>query len=495
MSEQTTDAFASSRRRFEGVISFLATGEAMALEHGALEERLEQESREVFRQLFEDHLVVRATREQRVEVVDAAGKAHRSVEAGHRRTLATVFGPVQVERLAYRRRGEENLHPADASLNLPQEKHSHGLRRWSAIEASRGSYDGATDAIARATGQKVGKRQVECLVARAASDVEGFYQERSGPDADPKDALVLSVDGKGIVMRPEALRQATKKAAESSSPKIKARLSKGEKHGRKRMAELGTVYDATPVVRRGADIMAGQDQEPVKGPEAKNKWLTASVVDDAAEVIKDVFDEAQRRDPGHRRAWVGLVDGNNHQIDRIEKEAVRRKVKITIVIDLIHVLEYLWTAAWCFFAEGDTDAEAWVRDRALAILGGGAKDVAAGIRRRASSGQLKTSARKGADECARYLTNKADYLDYPTALAAGWPIATGIIEGACRHIVKDRMDLTGARWSLDGAEAVLKLRVVRSNGDFDDYWRFHLSQEYERVHRSRYTDNIIPMAA
>jgi hypothetical protein len=106
-------------------------------------------------------------------------------------------------------------------LNLPQEKHSHGLRRWSAIEASRGSYDGATDAIERATGQKVGKRQVESLVARAAVDVEGFYAERSGPEADPEDALVLSVDGKGIVMRPEALREATRKAAESSTPKIR----------------------------------------------------------------------------------------------------------------------------------------------------------------------------------------------------------------------------------------------------------------------------------
>jgi hypothetical protein len=494
MSERT-DAFASSRRQFEGVVSFLGTHEAMALEHGALEERLDQESREVFRRLFQDHLIVRAQREEHIEVVDAAGNARTSVETGHRRTLATVFGQVQVERLAYRKRGEENLHPADASLNLPQEKHSHGLRRWSAIEASRGSYDGATDAIERATGQTVGKRQVESLVARAATDVADFYQERSGPDADPEDALVLSVDGKGIVMRPEALRQATKKAAESSTPKIKTRLSKGEKHGRKRMAELGTVYDATPVPRRASDILAGKEQEPVTGPVAKNKWLTASVVEDAAEVIKDVFDEAERRDPEHQRTWVALVDGNNHQIDRIEKEAARRKVKITVVIDLIHVLEYLWTAAWCFFEEGDTNAEAWVRARALAILDGGVRDVAAGIRRRASSEQLRTSARKGADECARYLTNKADYLNYPTALRKGWPIATGIIEGACRHIVKDRMDLTGARWSLDGAEAVLKLRVVRSNGDFDDYWRFHLSQEHERVHRSRYADNTIPMAA
>jgi hypothetical protein len=134
-------------------------------------------------------------------------------------------------------------------------------------------------------------------------------------------------------------------------------------------------------------------------------------------------------------------------------------------------------------------------DRALGILDGGARDVAAGIRRRATGEGLKTSDRKGADTCASYLTNKAAYLDYPTALAQGWPIATGIIEGACHLIVKDRMDLTGARWSLDGAEAVLKLRALRSNGDFDSYWRFHLSHEQGRVHRSRYVDGAIPRAA
>jgi hypothetical protein len=328
-------------------------------------------------------------------VVDAAGTVRTSVESGHRRALATVFGEVDVERMAYRSRGEENLHPADASLNLPEEKHSHGLRRWSAVEASRGSYDGATDAIERATGQKVGKRQVESLVQRAAADVDDFYEQRSGLGGDREDVLVISVDGKGIVMRPEALRKATRKVAGSSSPKIKTRLSKGEKHGRKRMAELGTVYDATPGPRSPTDVLAGKDQDLVKGPVAKNKWLTASVVEDAASVIKHVFEEAERRDPEHERTWVALVDGNSHQIDRIEKEAARRKMKITVVIDVIHVLEYLWTAAWCFFAEGDPSAEAWVRDRALAILDGGARDVAAGIRRRASREQLKAAARKG----------------------------------------------------------------------------------------------------
>ncbi len=101
----------------------------------------------------------------------------------------------------------------------------------------------------------------------------------------------------------------------------------------------------------------------------------------------------------------------------------------------------------------------------------------------------------GRFNCARYLVNKAAHLDYPTALASGWPIATGVIEGACRYLVADRMDITGARWSAEGAEAVLKLRAVRANGDFETYWRYHLDRERQRVHESRYHKGVIPAAA
>jgi len=121
--------------------------------------------------------------------------------------------------------------------------------------------------------------------------------------------------------------------------------------------------------------------------------------------------------------------------------------------------------------------------------------VAGAIRRAATIAGLDQTQRAGADACAIYLTNKARHLDYPTALTNGWPIATGVIEGACRHLVKDRMDLTGARWGLPGAEAILKLRAIASNGDFDDYWAYHLAQERHRVHESRYAHNVIPQAA
>jgi len=492
------DPFAACRERLEMLVSFLEGAEAAAASHAELEQRVSLDGREVLRLALQGHLDLRASSEQRVEeVTDAAGVPRGSVEAGHERVLATVLGEVTLSRLAYRRRSCPNLHPADAALNLPAERYSHGIRELAAVEAARGSFDGVVEAIERATGQHLGKRQVEELAARAAVDFEAFYAQAPRPQAKPTDVVVLSADGKGIVMRPGALRPATAKAAAAAVPKLATRLSKGEKANRKRMATVGAVYDLTPVPRSPEDILASADAaaSPTSAPVAKDKWLMASVENDAAAVVTQVFDEAQRRDPGHQRPWVALVDGNNHQIARIKAEAKARKLRVPIVVDFIHVLEYLWSAAWCFFAEGDAGAEAWVADKAMAVLHGQASTVAASVRRKATCRRLCPAERAKADTCAAYLLAKRPYLDYPTALAKGWPIATGVIEGACRHLVKDRMDITGARWSVAGAEAVLKLRALGANHEFPAYWQFHLSRELQRVHQARYADNVIPTAA
>ena len=335
-----------------------------------------------------------------------------------------------------------------------------------AIEASRGSFEQAQEAVERTTGQRVGKRQVEQLAQRAAVDFQEFYEVSPRQRTVVGDVVVLSADAKGIVMRPDALRRAT--AAANASAKLVTRLSKGEKRNRKRMAEVASVYEVTPVPRTPLDIMAGDeghDDDSPAPPKAKNKWLTASVSDDAATVLAQLFDEAERRDPSHRRTWVALVDGNNHQIDRIETESLERKVDVTVIIDFIHVLEYLWGAAWSFFNEGDNAAERWVKDKANAVLEGKASTVAASITRKATRLGLNTGERKNADTCANYLLAKRNYLDYPTALEWGWPIATGIIEGACRFLVKDRLDISGSlgarrcRGSLEASSATKQRRL------------------------------------
>jgi hypothetical protein len=314
--------------------------------------------------------------------------------------------------------------------------------------------------------------------------VEAFYLRRAVSPAPDDHALVLTFDGKGIVMIPGALRPATARAAAAAEGRLATRLSPGEKNGRKRMAGLACVYDAVPVPRAPEDVISTPAQKRRKKkaqaakpkdngrprePQAMGKWLTASVTDDIPAVIAAAFGEAERRDPGHRRTWIVLVDGNSTQIEAVTAEAASRGITITIIIDFIHVLEYLWKAAWSFSGKAEPAAEEWVAAQARKILHGKARQVAAGIRRRATAYGYRGPERAGADECARYLDNKNGYLDYATALAKGWPIATGIIEGACRYIVKDRMDITGARWGLEGAEAILKLRTLIASGDFDGY--------------------------
>ena len=408
------------------------------------------------------------------------------LETGHGRALATLFGTVTVTRCAWRKPGAPNWHPADAALSLPARRHSHTLAKLAVIEAARGSFDDAREAVTRRCGPVIGKRQIEESVVHAAADIPAFYAARVPHPWTSSTLLIMSADCQGIVMRPGALRAATAKAA-AKLGKMRTRLAAGEKPNRKRMACLAAVYDAEPAKRRPHDVIAppggrhgGRELPP--GPKALARWLAGSVRNDPAEVIAAMYDEAEARDPAHLRTWVVLVDGAEHQLDLIRAEAVRRGVTIHIIIDIIHVLEYIWGASWCFHEAGDPAAEDWVAVKALAVLAGDSTRAAQEITAEADAAGLAGSRRTGADACVRYLGNKHGFLRYDQALAAGWPIATGVIEGACRHLIADRLSISGSRWGLDGAEAVLTPRAVISNGDFSEYWRFHLEREHQRLY-------------
>jgi hypothetical protein len=412
------------------------------------------------------------------------------------RPLLLLFGAVEVPRLAYQAPEVEGLHPMDAALNLPEELYSHGVRRRVAVEIAKSSFDETVAHLAATTGAPVPKRQVEELTVRAAQDFEDFYATRELAAEKTDDLMVLSFDGKGIAMRHEDLRPATKKAADTRPHRLETRISKGEKRNRKRMAEVAAVYTIAPWIRTPMDVL--HSLRPLRDtaverprPVAKRVW--ASVEHEPAHVIGAAFDEAFRRDPEQRRRWVVLVDGNKDQLRWVKKAAKRRRARITIVLDVIHVLEYLWKAAYCFFADGTKEAEDWVQRRLEGLLlGRSGGEIAAVIRQRADQLGLPEDKRAGADSCADYLVKYTRLLHYDRALASGLPIATGVIEGACRYLVKDRMDRTGARWSLAGAEAVLRLRALRASGDFDAYWEFHLAKEHRRNHRERYAGGDIP---
>ena len=484
--------FAASADLFTTLVAELEGPAAAGLTACELEDLLAERGREVQRQLLQDHLDLRAAREElaarerRAPATGADGITRNRVETGHGRLLATLFGTVRVTRCAWRRPGAPSLCPADAALSLPACRPSHALARLAAVEAVRGSFETAHAAITRRCGPVMGKRQVEQAVVSAACDIASFYDARIAVPCTTSTLLVLSADAKGIVMRPQALRPKTARAA-ARQGRMRTRLAPGEKPCRKRMATLACVYDTEPSPRRPHDIIA-----PPSGrhgsralrprPKATAKWLAGSVVNDPASTIASAFDQAGARDPQHQRTWVVLVDGAEHQLGLIRAEAQRRDVTIHIVIDLIHVLEYIWKAAWSLHSPGDPAAEDWVAVKALAVLAGDSARVAAEITAEADAAGLTAAQRAGAGACVRYLTSNHDYLRYDQALAAGWPIATGVIEGACRHLIGDRLDITGARWGLQGAEAILTLRAVISNGDFDDYWRYHLAQEHQRLY-------------
>jgi hypothetical protein len=487
------DQFYEARMAFEDLIAQLLSPAAAGLSHSQAEDLIEGHGREVLRQLLQGWLESRGPGDVGPALIDPDG-VRRTQRRLHSRALESLFGTVQVERLGYGAPGQASLHPLDAALNLPEERYSHALRKKVAVEAARSSFEEVVEAIVEHTGAQVPKRQTEELCQRAAQDFEAFYAERRAqsqvPPADAAGAIVvLTTDGKGVPMRKDALRPQTRKAAETSTHKLSTRLSKGEKRHRKRMATVASVYSIAPYVRRADDVV--RELAPVREvrherrPQPQGKRVWASVRQAPRAVIAEMFDEARGRDPEGQRPWVVLVDGQEHQLRLLRQEVKRRRLTVTLILDLFHVLEYLWAAAFAFYAEGSAEAELWVRTQLLALLRGRVSQVAAAMRRSATVRAFPASKRAAVDKCADYLLKYRAMLRYDQYLAAGYPIGTGVIEGACRYLVKDRMERTGARWSLDGAEAVLRLRALWTNGDFEPYWVFHLHREYERNHASR----------
>ena len=495
----TAEPFAEARAQFGALAGFLGSQEACRLTHSELERELEQRGRELLRQLLQAHLEVRGPGEAAGPVTGADGVG-RDQSRLHERGLETVFGTVQVERVGYGAEGAASLHPLDAELNLPPERYSLEVRRRVAEEAAKSSFDEVVQLLAGTTGAQVGKRQVEELVRRAAQDFDAFYQMRYEvrPAEETGAILVLTADGKGVVMRREDLREATRQRAARTPHKLAHRLSRGEKRNAKRMATVAAVYTIAPYVRTPEAVLGTlapqHGREPPDRPRPERKRVWASLEHTPDEVLREAFREARRRDPDGQKRWVALVDGNEPQLESLQRLFRREGYRALIVLDFIHVAERVWKAGRDFHQEGSETLEAWVTERLLGILRGRAPHVAAGMRRSATRQGLAEEARVGVDACADYLLKYASYVRYDRYLEEGLPIATGVIEGACRYLVKDRMDRTGARWSLHGAEAVLRLRALRSSGNFEAYWRFHEQQEYRRHHAAQYADGkVVPI--
>lgn len=495
--------FEASTRKFDELVERLTSDEVCELDHGRLETLVQKEGREVLRLLLQEHLDYRGPGRVDVPVIGADGVVRTEYRPSDR-GLTTVVGEVRVDRAGYGKAGHATLFPIDAALNLPQDAYSFGMCRQIAEEVAKNSYAEAVQAIENNTGERVGFRQAEEQVIKASQDVGAFHEAKATATPEEFKATgsisVLTFDQKGIAMLHKDLREETKKRAEEGKHKLDKRLSRGEKKNAKRMAMVAAVYTIQPFVRVPADVLhelrgLQNVQKTARRPKPEKKRVWATLEQDPEEVIEAAFQESFRRDPEMQKQWVALVDGNKMQIDLIQEEAKARGIKVTIILDFIHVIEYVWKAALVFHKEGSKQAEKWVTERMLKILLGKASDVAAGMRRSATLNGIPKQKRKAVDDCARYLTNHAQFLRYHEYLPAGFPIATGVIEGACRHLIKDRMDVTGARWSLRGAEAVLRFRSLRSSDEFEEYWKFHEACELQRNHSSRYESGNAPTAA
>jgi hypothetical protein len=347
--------FSGVREQAESMIGWAKSAESLALEHDQLEERVMADGLELMRLLAEAHLALRTAREQRRDdVADADGDAHAAAEGGQGHTRVMIFGPVRTSRIAYRRRGKENLYPQDAELNWAElHSYSAGVEKRAARASAIVPFGQAAAQVSAQGAIRLGKRQAEELAIGSVTDFEAFYAARRPGPCPPGTGLLITADGSAFPVLPEALRPATAKAAaarakaatESGWPDDPADLRKS----RTRTAELACVADIPPAPRTAGDIIAalfgrptgaGTDNGAARhGPKAEGKTLFASARKPIAQVIADAFAEADRRDPGHARPWIAVVDGNNAQIAAISNLAAQRQVKVPILIDFIHVVQ------------------------------------------------------------------------------------------------------------------------------------------------------------
>lgn len=465
-----------ARKAFRDTEEWIISERALSLPEHEVEAELERQGREVTRLMLQAHLWERGTGRvgEALEVCYAGGDVIQKEGRDDPWQLLSIFGEVEVKRTAYAAAGRESVHPLDEEIQKPKRSFSYELQRRAAEEVVRGPFAEAVASLARTTGNVLSKRSVEQMAADAAGDFDDFYVQRAAPAAEQTGPILVgAVDCKGVpVVKAEGAQHSV-------------RLKRGEKANRKKMATVAAVFTQQPRRRTAEEVVASLFEDapagtgPAAGPEHKRVW--ASLGKSKDEVIGEMAAEMAARDPGRSKKWAVVTDG-----ERALQQKVRRLVPgITLILDLLHVLEKLWSAAYSFQAEGSEEAKAWVRGRVLAILQGGVSQVVKGMRQSATKRGLKGAKRKVVDAVAAYFLRNRERMRYDLYLAQGLPIASGAVEGACKNLVKDRMERSGMRWQVPGAEAILRLRAIKLSGDMDKYWPFHIAREQMRLYGSR----------
>ncbi len=475
------------RAQFEAVLASMTSEEAQTVSADTMERRLLQQLLALGRSLFALFLSTRAAATAARSYVGPDG-VERPYHDERTRPYVSIFGRVVVARPYFWRKGVGGVAPVDALRALPATTCSDLVRETAEELGVEEAYHKGLGVLRRLLGLELLTRTLQAQVAEDAPGVEAFYAQEEPPLPQEEAAiLVLQADGKGVpIVRPPTA------AAETPAPR---RLGKGQKRGGKREATLTAVYTIAPAVRTPEAVVESLFRDPAagapagdaahatrEGPRHKRLWATLAGKDAA---LAEAAAREARRDGPHLTHRVALTDGSQALQERVQ----RPFPTFTLVLDLIHATEYLWKAANALRGETNPRRTAWVKARTLQLVRSQSAWVVADLRHLAATPGRARRARAVLTKVAAYLERNAPYMDYAAYLAQGWPIATGVIEGACRHLVKDRCELSGMRWTIDGAEALLHLRCVHENGDWDAYHAFRRRQRHQQLYAVPYPDD------
>jgi hypothetical protein len=422
------------------------------------------------------------------------GQEWQRLEQRHPRRYVSIFGTFVLERVVYGSREGQKIEfvPLDNRVQLPAGVYSYLLQDWSQGLCVESAFSQAAVTLQRMFELQVSVDGLERINEQMAEPVADYRLDRPKPEAATEgELMVASGDGKGIVMRRSA-----------DDPAPAAHRSKGEKASQKQMAMVASIYSVDPHVRTPEEVVAAlfrdpreeEDQPPAR-PKPQHKRVMASLprVDATGEehaAVDIVHDwmlneliERNRQDQEWQRPMIFLYDGQESLWDARAEHLPASGVDI---LDLLHVTPRLWKAAHVFHREGSDAAEAFVRERCLRVLQGRVEGVIRGLREMATKHGLSGSKKKRLTQICGYLKKNRQRMRYDEYLAAGYPIASGVIEGACRHLVKDRMERAGMHWTPRGAQAMLDVRSVHVDGDWDGYQTYRIDREKRRLYPHRH---------
>ena len=430
----------------------------------------------------------------------------RRLEKPHARPYLSVFGEFELQRVVYATREEQKIEhvPLDERLQLPEQKFSKLLNDWNQSLVVDAPYARVDATLARILGFKQSVHSLERSNRQLAEDVTAFWDVLPVPPAAEEGrVMVCSADGKGVPIRGQP------KAPVMTHPPLKT----GPKPGRKKVSLVGSTYTVDPFVRTPEAVLnalfrsPGESADPPEDrPPPCFKRVRASLIRDAADTSKPSYDEifgwiaheVSTRDPLGQRPLILLMDGQDSLWNAGLSHLPEEQFRVTEILDLLHVCGYVWDAAQLFHPTGSAKALAYVRRLLLQILHGEVNAVIRALRRKGARAKLRGKRAETLEGICGYFQTHSHRMAYDDYLAAGYPIASGVIEGACRNVVKDRMERSGMRWVLKGAHAMLGLRSIHLSGLWDEFMRFHIDRECQRLypHRPANDDQMaLPLVA